>query len=52
MGVRSVFKKTCDEILAFFRALLAVDNTEIENALEVGYALDWYELGADFADSL
>jgi predicted nucleic-acid-binding protein len=50
--LRSVYKKTSDEIHAFFRALLAVDNTEIENAIEVGYALDWYELGADFADAL
>ena len=50
--LRSVYKKTCDEIHTFFTALLAVDNTEVENAIEVAYALDWYELGADFADAL
>lgn len=31
---------------------MEVANTEVENAIEVGYALDWYELGADFADAL
>lgn len=50
--LRSVYVKSRAEILAFFRALLEVDNTEIENSVEVGYALDWYELGADFADAL
>jgi predicted nucleic acid-binding protein len=50
--LRSVYKKTPADILGFFRALLQVDNTEIENSIEVGYALDWYGLGADFADAL
>lgn len=50
--LRSVYKKSRDEIHEFFRALLEVDNTEIESSVEVGYALDWYELGADFADAL
>lgn len=50
--LRSVYVKSRAEILEFFRALLEVDNTEIENSVEVGYALDWYELGADFADAL
>jgi predicted nucleic-acid-binding protein len=50
--LRSVYRKSPVEILGFFRALLEVDNTEVENAIEVGYALDWYELGADFVDAL
>jgi predicted nucleic-acid-binding protein len=50
--LRSVYKKSPAEILGFFRALLEVDNTEVENAIEIGYTLDWYELGADFADAL
>jgi predicted nucleic-acid-binding protein len=50
--LRSVYMKTPADILGFFRALLQVDNTEIENSIEVGYALDWYGLGADFADAL
>jgi predicted nucleic-acid-binding protein len=50
--LRSVYKKSRDEIHEFFRALLEVDNTEIESSVEVGYALDWYGLGADIADAL
>jgi len=50
--LRSVYVKSRVEILEFFRALLEVDNTEIEDSQKVGYALDWYELGADFADAL
>ncbi|MEQ1557499.1 MAG: type II toxin-antitoxin system VapC family toxin [Methyloglobulus sp.] len=50
--LRSVYVKSRAEILGFFRALLEVDNTEVEDALEVGYALDWYAEGADFADAL
>jgi predicted nucleic-acid-binding protein len=50
--LRSVYRKSTAKILEFFRALLEVDNTEIENSVEVGYALDWYEQGADFADAL
>lgn len=50
--LRSVYEKSPAEILEFFRALLAVDDTEVENSIEVGYALDWYAQGADFADAL
>jgi predicted nucleic-acid-binding protein len=50
--LRSVYVKSRAEILEFFRALLEVDNTEIEDSQKVGYALDWYGLGADFADAL
>jgi predicted nucleic-acid-binding protein len=50
--LRSVYMKSRAEILEFFRALLEVDNTEIESSIEVGYALDWCELGVDFADAL
>jgi predicted nucleic-acid-binding protein len=39
--LRSVYKKSREEIHEFFRALLEVDNTEIENSVEVGYAFDW-----------
>ncbi|MDP2833663.1 MAG: hypothetical protein Q8Q28_10330 [Pseudomonadota bacterium] len=35
-----------------FRALLETDDTVIEAAEEVRNALDWYELGAEFADAL
>lgn len=50
--LRSVYRKSPARILEFFRALLEVDNTEVENSVEVGYALDWYGQGADFADAL
>jgi predicted nucleic-acid-binding protein len=50
--LRAVYMKSRVEILEFFRALLEIDNTEIEDSSEVGYALDWYADGADFADAL
>jgi hypothetical protein len=50
--LRSVYREFPFEILGFFRVLLEVGNTEIENPIEMAYALDWYELGADFADAL
>lgn len=50
--LRSVYQKSRTDILGFFRALLDLDGTEIESSLEVGYALDWYQLGSDFADAL
>ncbi len=50
--LRAIYMKSCVEILDFFRALLEIDNTEVEDSTQVGYALDWYEQGADFADAL
>ena len=50
--LRAVYKKPRTDVLKFFRALLEIDNTEIEDSNAVGQALDWYALGADFADAL
>ncbi len=50
--LRAVYKKSRTDMLEFFRALLAVDNTEVEDSSAVGLALDWYALGADFADAM
>jgi predicted nucleic-acid-binding protein len=50
--LRAVYKKSRTDMLEFFRALLAVDNTEIEDSSALGLALDWYALGADFADAM
>ena len=50
--LRTVYKNKRTDILNLFRALLEVDNTEIEDSVAVSQALDFYELGADFADSL
>lgn len=50
--LRTVYKKSQTDMLEFFRALLEVDNTEIEDSITVAQALDWYALGADFADAM
>lgn len=50
--LRAVYKKSRADILKFFRALLEIDSTEIEDSSAVGLALDWYALGADFADAM
>ena len=50
--LRSRYKKTRVELLAFFTALLEAENAEVEAAQAVSHALDWYAQGADFADAL
>lgn len=50
--LRARYKKTRDQLSAFFSALLEVDNTVVENAEAVTHALEWYTQGADFADAL
>ena len=50
--LRTIYKKSRTDMLKFFRALLEIDNTEIENSSAVGVALDWYAMGADFADAM
>lgn len=50
--LRSVYKKPQTDIVKFFKALLEIDNTEVEDASAVGNALDWYAQGADFADAM
>ncbi len=50
--LRAVYKKSRTDILKFFRALLEIDNTEIEDSSAARLALDWYALGADFADAM
>ncbi len=50
--LRSRYKKTRAELLAFFTALLEAENAEVEAAPAVSHALDWYAQGADFADAL
>ena len=36
----------------FFEVILSTENLVIENAMEGGAAMDWYKLGADFADAM
>lgn len=50
--LRSRYKETPVAIHAFFYAVLASEQTSFENAEAIVQALDWYELGADFADAL
>jgi len=50
--LRSVYKKPQTDIVKFFKALLEIDNTEVEDASAVGNAFDWYAQGADFADAM
>ena len=50
--LRTSYRKTREQISRFFAELLETDNTVIENHDAVAQALDWYRLGADFADAL
>ena len=50
--LRARYTKSKDQLHAFFVALLASENALVEDADTVSHALDWYALGADFADAL
>lgn len=50
--LRASYRKTRAQISQFFMELLETENTVIENHEAVASALDWYLLGADFADAL
>lgn len=50
--LRSVYKQSRSDIADFFEVMLMTDNLIAENALEVGLAVEWYKLGADFADAI
>ena len=50
--LRSVYKKPRTEIAQYFENALMTKNFVMENSIEVSYALEWYKLGADFADAM
>jgi len=50
--LRSSYKFPKSSIHAFLQLLLQSENADIENALAVTRAIDWYAKGADFADAL
>ena len=50
--LRSRYRKTPAQLLAFFNTLLETDNTVVEDAEAVSHSLNWYGQGADFADAL
>ncbi|MBK8453013.1 MAG: type II toxin-antitoxin system VapC family toxin [Thiofilum sp.] len=50
--LRSVYKVSRSNIAAFFERTLITENIFIESSTEVGQAIEWFKLGADFADAL
>jgi predicted nucleic-acid-binding protein len=50
--LRSVYKKSRIEIADFFDKALITTNLVVENPLEIKNAIEWYKLGADFADAV
>lgn len=50
--LRSVYKAARSDIAVFFENTLITENVTVENPTEVGQALAWYKLGADFTDAL
>jgi len=50
--LRSVYKKSRKDILSYFKAILITQNLIVENEVEIVHALNWYQLGADFADAI
>jgi predicted nucleic-acid-binding protein len=50
--LRSTYKYARSEVLSALRAVLSINNAEIEDAGAVAQAIEWYEHGMDFADSL
>ncbi len=50
--LRSVYKNSREEIALYFEDVLITENISVENTLEVSHALNWYKLGADFADAM
>jgi len=50
--LRSVYKIARNRIASFFENVLLTENMVIESSTEVGHAIEWYKLGADFADAM
>ena len=50
--LRSRYQCSRSVLVDLFTALLAADDVVIENADQLTQALEWYRLGADFADAL
>ena len=50
--LRSVYKKSHTDIAQYFEYALMTKNFIMENSIQVSHALEWYKLGADFADAM
>jgi predicted nucleic-acid-binding protein len=51
-GLRSIYKKPRIEVSDFFAKTLNTENLFLENPVEIKNAIEWYNLGADFADAM
>jgi len=50
--LRSVYKFPRSDIADFLENALNVENLFLEDSTEISQAIDWYKLGADFADAI
>ncbi len=50
--LRSGYRFATRDILSALRYLLGISNVEVEDEAAVRQAINWYEAGMDFADSL
>jgi predicted nucleic-acid-binding protein len=50
--LRAAYKQSKADIATFVENILVTQNIVVENAVEIHYALEWYRLGADFADAV
>jgi predicted nucleic-acid-binding protein len=50
--LRSIYKKSRTEISDFLVDALSTENLFLENPDEVEHAVEWYKIGADFADAI
>jgi predicted nucleic-acid-binding protein len=50
--LRSRYQKARSELLEFFSLLLALENVVLEDTAQFEKTLEWYSLGADFADAM
>jgi len=50
--LRSRYNKSREKLVAFFNILLETENVVIENAERFKNAVEWYQLGSDFADAI
>jgi len=50
--LRSRYKKSPDKLAAFFNVLLETENVVLEDTERFKKAIEWYQLGSDFADAM
>ncbi len=50
--LRSRYKKSREKLARFFQALLDAENVLFEDIERIKKVIEWYKLGADFADAM